>query len=77
MKLTCSCGAPAVAFRPGTAPETFDLLGTVFVTNAGEPDAQWCDKCWRKAFATRGSAFSEPTRQAGEVARHFQTKVAE
>jgi hypothetical protein len=51
MKLTCtSCGAPAVAVRPGTDPQLFDAI----TLDRGEPAAAWCYACWHFAFSAPG-----------------------
>jgi hypothetical protein len=56
LSLTCTtCAAPAMAVRPGTAPETCELLGTVLVLKAGEPSEAWCLECWLKRFGRRAA----------------------
>jgi hypothetical protein len=54
LNFTCTTySAPAMAIRPGTAPETCELLGTVLVVRPGEPSEAWRLECWRKRFGRR------------------------
>jgi hypothetical protein len=56
MTFLCThCAAPAMAVRPGTAPETCELLGTVLVLNAGEPSEAWCETCWKARFGRKAA----------------------
>jgi hypothetical protein len=63
----CDCGALAMAIRPGTNPETCELLGTVLIMKTGEPDAAWCLDCWLKRFGT-SQHRDAPTMATNEVA---------
>ncbi|EKN01095.1 MULTISPECIES: hypothetical protein [unclassified Acidocella] len=48
---TCTtCAAPAVALRPGTAPQM--VVG--IITSRGEPSEAWCMRHWLHQFGQRG-----------------------
>lgn len=49
----CACGAPAMAFRPGTEPlrEGGSALPRDILLDAGEPASAWCFRCWGWRFA--------------------------
>ena len=55
LPLSCTtCGAPAMAARPGTAE-----VRELFLLEGGEPLRAWCWRCWQNVFAV-----SEPERAA-------------
>jgi hypothetical protein len=59
MTLTCTtCAAPAMAVRPGTAPETCEIGGKTVVLTAGERCEAWCWEHWRREFARDLFAFA-------------------
>lgn len=43
----CACGAPAIAWVPGTEPDRLDIG---IVIDAGEPAKAWCSACWDQRF---------------------------
>lgn len=48
----CTCGAPAMAFRPGTEAES--AAGLLRLSRA-ESDAAWCVACWAARFCRPAS----------------------
>jgi hypothetical protein len=68
VRRTCDqCEAPAIAFKPGTAAQTCELLGTTLVVKAGEPCGAWCLEHWPASWVTAPQT-------EGEISKHFQPK---
>lgn len=45
MPTHCACGAPAVSWFPGDAPQVCELLGTVLTVTPGVPGRAMCREC--------------------------------
>lgn len=46
MPTHCACGAPAIAFKPGTAPDRVAIGAAVVAVSDGERGECWCFQCW-------------------------------
>lgn len=54
--ITCTtCGAPAMAVKPGSNDVSCEFFGQIVPIKRGEPDEAWCEAHWKARFLHRVS----------------------